>query len=67
MPTFIDRDEVGRLRDKGAQVVEVLPAKVYDREHIPGAVNIPVKRLDADAPAQLDANRPVVVYCSSFT
>lgn len=66
MPTFIDRDEVGRLQAGGAQLVEVLPSTMYDEEHLPGAVNIPLKRIDRDAGDQLDEQQPVIVYCSSF-
>jgi rhodanese-related sulfurtransferase len=43
MPTAIFRDEVGRLLEEGAQLVEVLPSKEYEEEHLPGAINIPLK------------------------
>jgi phage shock protein E len=45
------------------QLVEVLPAEEYRAAHLPGAVNVPLKLLDADATAGLDRTRPVVVYC----
>lgn len=67
MPTFIDREEVGRMLADGAQLVDVLPSNAYEREHIPGAISIPLKRIDADGPRQLDQSRPVIVYCGSFT
>lgn len=65
MPGVIDRDELRRLLDKeNPQLVEVLPKEEYDEEHLPGAVHLPLKQLDARAAAAaLDANRPVVVYC----
>lgn len=64
MPVEIDRDGVTRLlRDERAQLVEVLPADEYDYEHLPGAVNIPLKTLDRDSAQQLDRGRPVIVYC----
>lgn len=47
----------------GAQVVEVLPEEEFSEAHLPGAVNIPLKRLDATTTAGLDRSRPVVVYC----
>ena len=31
--------------------------------HLPGAVNIPLKTLDAATTAGLDRGRPIVVYC----
>ncbi len=63
MPTEIDRRGVQQLLIRGAQLVDVLPAEEYAAEHIAGAVNIPLKELDAETAAQLDRNRPVVVYC----
>jgi rhodanese-related sulfurtransferase len=64
MPTPIDRDELQRLlRDEQAQLVEVLPPDEYDDEHLPGAINIPLKTLDRETTGQLDRNRPVIVYC----
>jgi rhodanese-related sulfurtransferase len=63
MPIPIDRDHLRRLLDGGAQLVEVLPAEEYDEEHLPGAVNVPLKQLDSRAVRALDASRPVVVYC----
>lgn len=63
MPRSIDRHRLRELMDNGAQLVEVLPADEYAEEHIPGAVNIPLKELDAHSAARLDASRPVAVYC----
>lgn len=55
--------ELRELFDQGAQLVEVLPPEEYDEEHLPGAINLPLKQLDADATAVLDKEKPVVVYC----
>jgi rhodanese-related sulfurtransferase len=64
MPTPIDRDEVQRLmRREEAQLVEVLPADEYEDEHLPSAINIPLKRLDGESTRELDRLRPVIVYC----
>ena len=63
MPTRIDPAQLQQLLDGDAQLVEVLPAAEYAEEHLPGAVNIPLKQLDATTAAQLDRSRPVVVYC----
>ena len=51
------------LLDAGAQLVEVLPRAEYDDEHLPGAVNIPLKELDGGTAARLDRRSAVVVYC----
>ena len=64
MATGIDRDEVARLlREERAQLVEVLPSQEYEEEHLPGAVNIPLKELTAETTTRLDRTRPVIVYC----
>jgi rhodanese-related sulfurtransferase len=64
VPTPIDRDEVQRLlRDDEAQLVEVLPPDDYEDEHLPGAINIPLKTLDRETTGRLDRDRPVIVYC----
>lgn len=64
MPTPIDRAELQRLlRDEQAQLVEVLPVDEYEDEHLPGAINIPLKALDRETTGPLDPNRPVIVYC----
>ena len=60
MPRSVDREEVRRLLEAGAQLVEVLPSEEYDLGHLPGAVNIPLRELTAE---RLDRSRPVVVYC----
>ena len=58
-----DLQTVRRLVDEGAALVEVLPDAEYAEEHLPGAISLPLKRLDADAVASLDRSRPIVVYC----
>jgi len=66
MPKNVGLGEMRRLVGDGAQVVEVLPAHEYDEEHLPGAVNIPLKTLNEAAAARLDKSRPVVVYCWDY-
>lgn len=67
MPARIEFEEFHRLRDEGAQIVEVLPKDEYDWAHIPGALNLPLKELDgATAAATLDRERQLVVYCHDY-
>ena len=66
MPTEVGRDEVQRLLAGGAQLVEVLPAEEYSEEHLPGALNIPLKELDRERVHALDRSRPVIVYCYDY-
>lgn len=63
MPTAIDRDEVRRLQAGGAQLVEVLPSREYEEEHLPGAISLPLGELDRDSAARLRRDDPVIVYC----
>lgn len=59
----IGRDDVRRLAAAGAQLVEVLPAEEYGEEHLPGAISLPLARIDAQSKDVLDASRDVIVYC----
>jgi rhodanese-related sulfurtransferase len=63
MPQHVDRDGVRRLAEQGAQLVEVLPAAEYGEDHLPGAINLPLRRLERQATEVLDRHRAVVVYC----
>jgi len=66
MPRQLDREGVQRLLAEGAQIVDVLLPEDYQAQHLPGAINIPLKRLDRNTTARLDRNRPVIVYCADF-
>lgn len=66
MPSDINRNDVQRLVADGAQLVEVLPAEEYNEAHLPGALNIPLKKLDAQSVKPLDPTRPVITYCHDF-
>jgi rhodanese-related sulfurtransferase len=59
----LQRPELQELIEKGAQVVEVLPAGEFEDDHLPGAINIPLSKLETEAVRNLDKGRPVVVYC----
>ena len=64
MPSEVhDIAELRRLIDSGAQLIEVLPESEYEEEHLPGAINISLKRMTPAAVASLDKSKPVVVYC----
>jgi rhodanese-related sulfurtransferase len=67
VPASIDRREVQRLlAEEDAQLVEVLPQEDFAKEHLVGAINIPLKELDERALRELDRRRPVVVYCNDY-
>ncbi|MGH2794375.1 MAG: rhodanese-like domain-containing protein [Actinomycetota bacterium] len=65
MPRITDRNGVQALMKRGAQLVEVLPAKEFEAEHISGAINIPL----AEVPRrmnELDPTSPIIVYCEDY-
>jgi rhodanese-related sulfurtransferase len=63
MARTVDLAGVKELLDRGAQLVEVLPYEEYQELHLPGAIHLPLKELDARRAERLDRERPVVVYC----
>jgi rhodanese-related sulfurtransferase len=65
MATTIDTDNVRRRLEAGAQLLEVLPRKEYEEEHLPGAVSIPLAEIDEQT-HELDSGRPVIVYCFDY-
>ena len=66
MAREIDRERVRRLMEQGAQIVDVLPAREYGEVHLPGAINLPLRRIETEARQVLDPSRPVVVHCADF-
>jgi rhodanese-related sulfurtransferase len=63
MPETVGFDRVRELLGEGAQLLEVLPRREYEEQHLPGATSVPLKELDAGAVAGLDRGTPVIVYC----
>jgi rhodanese-related sulfurtransferase len=58
----VDLDDLRRLMEGGAQIVEVLPKAEYEEEHLPGAIHIRLRDIGRRA-NELDRSQPVVVYC----
>lgn len=59
----LERQAVRDLMERGAQVVEVLPRGEFEEDHLPGAVNLPLRKIETEAVKTLDKSRPVIVYC----
>jgi len=59
----VSRQAVQELMARGAQVVDVLPTEESQQDHLPGAIHLPLRRLETEAKRVLDPSRPVVVYC----
>src|SRR5215467_7837811 len=67
MPIEIRRKDVKTLVAQGrAQLLEVLPATEYKREHLPHAVNVPLQNLTAASTKFLRKDQAVIVYCADF-
>src|SRR5262249_19002649 len=67
MPTELRRKDVKSLVQQGrAQLVEVLPAREYKREHLPKAINIPLRELNAETAQQLKKDQAIIIYCADY-
>jgi rhodanese-related sulfurtransferase len=66
VPKEAFRDEVRRLVEEGARLVEVLPHEEYEQEYIAGAINIPLMELNRETTVGLDRDAPVIVYCHDY-
>jgi rhodanese-related sulfurtransferase len=66
MPTGIFRDDLHKLLENGAQLIDVLPREEYEEEHLPGAISIPLKELNRETSARLQHDVPVIVYCHDY-
>ncbi|HET6571477.1 MAG TPA: rhodanese-like domain-containing protein, partial [Solirubrobacterales bacterium] len=62
----VSREEARKLIDEGAQLVDVRAEHEWDAGRIAGAVHIPLDEL-ARRTAEIDAERPVVLYCRGGT
>ena len=56
-------EQLQRVLADGAQLAEVLPEREYAELRLPGAINLPLKQLNADSAGALDRERAAVVYC----
>ena len=57
-----------RLNDRSLTIVDVLPNEAYGREHIPGAINLPLAEATDRAALMLpDKHAELAIYCASFT
>src|SRR5499427_9939729 len=67
MPIEIRRKDVKTLVEQGrVQLVDVLPASEYKKEHLPHAINVPLQTMTPDATKILRKDVAVIVYCTDF-
>lgn len=68
MGQFISREELKALIASGKKhtIIEALPKRYYEAEHLPGAINIPHDAVPANVSSLIpDRNAPVIVYCAN--
>ena len=67
MTELITRGELEELlRNRSVTVVDALPASYYERQHLPGAINLEESDVEALAPGLLpDRDAAIVTYCSN--
>lgn len=68
MDQFISREDLKALIASGTKhtIVEALPKKYYEAEHLPGAINIPHDAVPAAVSRLIpDKSGPVIVYCAN--
>lgn len=66
---FISIEQLLEMQENNEKfkLVEVLGEDGFKQGHIPGAINIPVDKLQAEAGKKLKKNDTIVVYCASYT
>lgn len=63
----IDKDTLKKKldRNENVTVIEVLDDISYKKEHIKGAINIPVEKIGTIAKKKFDKDDELIVYCTS--
>ena len=61
-PKEVSREELKKLLDDGAQLVDVRAEHEWEMGRIEGATHVPLAEL-AQRTGEIDRDRPVVLYC----
>ncbi len=59
----VDALEAKAMIDDGVALVDVLPAAVYQEEHLPGARSLPLDTFQPSDADSFDRADPLLVYC----
>jgi len=64
----IDPSDLHAALERGERivVVDTRPAAIYERSHIPGAINIPHRTMDTATTAAVDRDALIVTYCDGI-
>jgi rhodanese-related sulfurtransferase len=63
MAERVDAKTAHDLILRGVTVIDVLPATVFEQEHLPGALSVPLESFDPMQLASFDQAEPLLVYC----
>ena len=62
----ITLDEAHALMDTGAVLIDVRDRELYNRKHLPGAINLPYCDIHGLAFEHLkDLSQPLIIYCTT--
>lgn len=64
----ISKEELKDMMCSGKKLVlvDVLDKEHFEKEHIKGAISIPLNEIEMKAPKMLNNDDSIVVYCASF-
>ena len=54
------------ILDQSAVIIDVLDPESYDKVHIRRAINVPIKKLEKEAPEKIDPEMPVITYSIDY-
>ncbi|MBE2249050.1 MAG: rhodanese-like domain-containing protein [Myxococcus sp.] len=61
----VSRDDAHRMVKEGAKLIDVRSTMEFSSGHLPGAVNVPLQELGAQAKKLGEKDKPVILYCAS--
>ena len=59
----VDALDAQQMIGDGVALIDVLPAEVFQQEHLPGAVNIPLATFEPTRLERYDRAAELLVYC----
>ena len=59
----VDALDAQQMIADGVALIDVLPAEVFQQEHLPGAVNIPLATFEPTQLETYDRAAEVLIYC----
>jgi rhodanese-related sulfurtransferase len=63
----IEKEELReKLENEEIILIEVLEEEKFKKEHIKGAINIPLKKIGTVAKQKFDKDDKIIVYCSDY-